>query len=294
MTISSRRSFGIAAASAAVAVALASALAGCSAPAEPSENGPTFAAGTTMQKLADAGTINVGIKFDAPGYSERTLDGSYQGMDIEITKMVAAALGIAEDKIQWTETVSANREPFLEQGKVDMVAASYAIESDRQKVVTFAGPYVSAAQTFLVLKGNPQHIVGWDDVAGKKICAVSGSKNFDIITEEAPTAQQIGFDTDARCATALQNGQVDVVVGNVAAMGGYVSKDPDSFELSTFTFGTTDIGIGVTKGDLEFCQFIDGVMQSAWDDGSFQEAWDRTLKASTGDDPREPEFIDCA
>ena len=36
-------------------------------------------------------------------------------------KLIAAKLGIAADKIEWSETVSANREPFIEQGKVDLV-----------------------------------------------------------------------------------------------------------------------------------------------------------------------------
>ena len=288
---SSRSKLAIVAAAAIAALTLA----GCSTGAGTAPSAaPSFKAGTTMARLAAAGTINVGIKFDAPGFSEKTLDGSYQGMDIDITKMVAAALGIPDDKIQYTETVSANREPFIEQGKVDMVAASYGIEPDRQKVVTFAGPYVTTSQIMLVAKGDPEKIKTWADVQGKRVCAITGSANFQDVTANAPSATQVGLGTDAQCAQALKNGQVDMVAGSVGSMGGYVAKDPASFALSPLSYGAEPIGIGVKKGDIAFCQFIDGVMQKAYDDGSFQKAWDATLKKSTQMAAQKPAFFPCA
>jgi glutamate transport system substrate-binding protein len=270
------------------------AVAGCSGGSgTPAAGAPTFAKGTTMAKIAKEGTFKVGVKFDAPGFSEKTLDGTYQGMDIELSKMVAKALGIPEDKIDFTETISANREPFIQQGKVDMVAASYGIEPDRQKVVDFAGPYVTTSQNMLVTKGNPKHINTWADVAGTRVCAVTGSNNFKDVTANAPTASQVGLGTDAQCAQALKNGQVDMVAGSVGSMGGYVAKDSAAFELSPLTYGAEPIGIGVKKGDKAFCEFIDGVMQKAYDDGSFQKAWDATLRKSTQIEAQKPDFLPC-
>jgi hypothetical protein len=52
---------------------------------------------------------------------------------VEVAKMVASALGIDEDGIEWKETVSNNREPFLENGQVDIVVATYSITDERKK-----------------------------------------------------------------------------------------------------------------------------------------------------------------
>jgi len=281
---------------AATAVLVALATAGCSSSSAGTTPGsaPTFASGTTMARLAKAGTMTVGIKFDAPGFSEKTLDGSYQGMDIEITNMVAKALGIPDNKIQYTETISANREPFIEQGKVDFVAASYGIEPDRQKVVTFAGPYITTTQNMLVAKGNPEHIDTWADVQGKRVCAITGSSNFQDVTANAPTATQVGLATDADCAQALKNKQVDLVAGSVGSMSGYVHKEPDAYSLSPLVYGSEPIGIGVKKGDIKFCQFIDTTIQKAYSDGQFQKSWNKTLKTTTGIAPQKPNFIPCA
>ncbi|BAS09975.1 glutamate-binding protein [Arthrobacter sp. Hiyo4] len=135
---------------------------------------PTFAAGTTMAKLSSAGTIRIGTKFDQPLFGQVGLDGKPVGFDVEMGKLIAAKLGIAADKIEWSETVSANREPFIEQGKVDIVIATYTINDKRKQVVSFAGPYYEAGQALMVNKDNTS-ITKPEDVAGKKVCSVTGS-----------------------------------------------------------------------------------------------------------------------
>src|SRR5690606_39102989 len=97
----------------------------------PAAETPTFEAGTTMAKLADAGSITIGTKFDQPLFGLKGLDGNPVGFDVEIGKLVAKALGIAPENINWVETVSANREPFIENGTVDIVVATYTINDKR-------------------------------------------------------------------------------------------------------------------------------------------------------------------
>ena len=53
--------------------------------------------------------------------------------------------------------MSANREPFIENGEVDIVVATYTINDKRKEVVSFAGPYYMAGQDILVLAGNRGH-----------------------------------------------------------------------------------------------------------------------------------------
>ncbi|HEY7042531.1 MAG TPA: transporter substrate-binding domain-containing protein, partial [Nocardioidaceae bacterium] len=93
---------------------------------------PTFEAGTTMEKLADAGKITIGVKIDQPGIGnlEPGADAP-EGFDIEIGRILAGALGIDDDSINWKETISDNRESFIQGGDVDLVIASYSITDDR-------------------------------------------------------------------------------------------------------------------------------------------------------------------
>ncbi|PZS32883.1 MAG: ABC transporter substrate-binding protein, partial [Pseudonocardiales bacterium] len=78
---------------------------------------PKFAAGSTMERLSKAGKITVGVKYDQPGLGNKNPStGNPEGFDVEVAKIVAGRLGIAANKIHFIETVSKNREPFIQNG----------------------------------------------------------------------------------------------------------------------------------------------------------------------------------
>src|SRR4249920_2176480 len=89
---------------------LVAALAGCGqqsslgssgASAPPVASGASFPEGSTMAKLAAAGTVRVGTKFDQPLFGLKGLDGKPEGFDVEIAKIISAKLGIPADKITY-------------------------------------------------------------------------------------------------------------------------------------------------------------------------------------------------
>ncbi len=213
---------------AATAAALALALTGCGsddgdnlAADDPSAK-PTFAAGSTMARIQESGTLKVGTKFDQPLYGEKQLSGDVEGFDVEIAKIIADELGV-EPAFQ--EAVSKNREPFLQNGTVDVVVATYTINDKRKAIVDFAGPYYVTGQSLMVKKDNSD-INGKDDLAGKTVCSVEGSTPADRIKTEAPQAKIILFDTYGKCAEAVTNGQADAVTTDEAILLGLVSKIP--------------------------------------------------------------------
>jgi glutamate transport system substrate-binding protein len=257
------------------------------------ETETSFEAGTTMAKLSDAGTMTVGTKFDQPGFG--LLNPNTQapeGFDVEIAKLIAAKLGIAPDKIQWKETVSANREPFLMNGQVDMVVATYTINDDRKQKIDFAGPYYEAGQDIMVAKGNPLGIKGPDDLAGKRVCSVEGSTPAENIRTKYPQAQLILFDVYSKCADALTNGQVDAVTTDNVILTGLVAGNPQGFELVGNPFTKEPYGIGVPKGDDAFRNFINDTLEEAYKDGDWAAAWDRTAGSISGQKAPEPPAVD--
>src|SRR5690606_29971392 len=142
----------------ALAVVGALALAGCtdsSAPEGEETTAPQeeieFEAGPPMAALNEAGAITIGTKVDQPPVGQVDADGNPQGRHGGDGQVIAAELGIPEDGITWTETVSANREPFIQSGEVDIVIATYTINDKRKEVISFAGPYYNAGQDILVL-----------------------------------------------------------------------------------------------------------------------------------------------
>lgn len=280
---------------AAAGTALLIGLAGCSS-SDSDDNADvatdvSFEAGTTMAELADKGEITIGTKYDQPGFGLlNPSTNEPEGFDVDVAKYIAADLGIGADSITWVETVSANREPFIEQGKVDLVVATYTINDERKQVIDFAGPYYQAGQDIMVAKGNPEGINGPDDMAGKNICSVEGSTPADNVRKNYPKAELTLFDVYSKCAEALKNEQVDAVTTDNVILLGLIAGEPDEFELVDNPFTEEPYGIGVQKGDSEFRTFINDVLEESYEDGRWSEAWEST--AGEFSDTPEPIAVD--
>ena len=251
--------------------------------------GPSFAEGSTMARLQQAGKVRVGTKFDQPLFGQKNLEGNVEGFDVEIAKIIAGELGIQPSGIEWVESVSANREPFIQQDKVDFVVATYTINDKRKQVVDFAGPYYVAGQDIMVKKGNPLGIKGPDDLAGHKACSVTGSTPAENIRTKYTDVKLTEFDVYSKCAEALKNGQVDAVTTDNVILLGLISKDQEAFELVGKPFTEEPYGIGVKKGDTQFRNFINDVLEKSFQDGRWKQAWDATAGKVAKEAPTTPD-----
>jgi glutamate transport system substrate-binding protein len=252
-----------------------------------------FEAGTRMAELAEAGRIKIGVKTDQPGigFQEPGADEP-SGFDIEVAKIIAAKLGIQPDGIEWIETVSKNREPFLQNGTVDLVLASYSINEERRAVVGQAGPYYVTGQQLLVREEDKGTITGPEALEGKKVCSVTGSTSIKTVEEEYD-ADPAPFATYSECNQQLLNGQVDAVTTDGAILLGYAAEQPDELEVVGEEFSEERYGVGYRKEDTEMCQFITDTLQGSFDDGSWQKAFAGTLGESGVKAPTPPKLDPC-
>jgi len=253
----------------------------------------SFPEGSTMAELNEAGALSVGTKFDQPGFGllNPTTDKP-EGFDVEIAYLVAAALGIPEDGVTFTESVSANREPFIQNGSVDIVVATYTINDERKQLVSFAGPYYVAGQDIMVAAGNPEGITGPDDLAGKTVCSVEGSTPAENIRTNFPEVNLITTDVYSKCADQLKNGEVVAVTTDNVILTAFVSTDPESFELVGAPFTEEPYGIGLALDDDDFRDFINDVLEDAYESGAWAEAYDSTVGAITDTEAPEPPSVD--
>jgi glutamate transport system substrate-binding protein len=257
----------------------------------------TFASGTTMAALNEKGSVTVGTKFDQPLFGLRTLNGDPEGFDVEVAKIIAAKLGISEDDINWVETPSAVREEVIIQNKVDYVVATYTINDERKTRISFAGPYYVAGQDLMV-RSDEEEIKGPEDLraAGGKVCSVTGSTPSETIKQYVDNKNIVLFDVYSKCADALlrgTDGVRSVTTDNVILLG-LVSERPDDFKLVDNKFTEEPYGIGIKKGDVEFCEFIHEALTEAEADGTYAEAWDKTAGEVAGEAPPLPELATCS
>jgi glutamate transport system substrate-binding protein len=230
-------------------------------------------------KASSQKKLVIGVKADQPGLGLQT-GSTYAGFDIEIAKIVAKGLGVDPNGITWKTTVSSNREPYIQQGQVDLVVATYTINDDRKKVVDFAGPSYIAGQDLLVPVNST--ITGPESLAGKKVCSVTGSTPAKRIQTDYKQAKLQQFDSYSKCVTALAGGQVDAVTTDDIILAGYASQPQyaGKFKVVGKPFSTEPYGIGLKKGDTAGCNKINDILKTAAGDGSYQKAWTDTLGKS--------------
>jgi glutamate transport system substrate-binding protein len=261
---------------------------------ETKAQGGNLEAGTTMAALNQAQKITIGTKFDQPLFGLKGLSGQPEGFDVEVAKIIAGELGIPDDKITWTETPSGVREEKIQQGAVDMIVATYTINATRKERVSFAGPYYVAGQDLMVKKDNTT-ITGPDSLKATKarVCSVSGSTPAEKIKSYIDPAQLTLFDVYSKCADALRTGQVDVVTTDNVILLGLIDKSDGAYKLVGNKFTQEPYGIGIKKGDVKFCEFINSALQRAASDGRYQAAWDKTAGKVAGEVPALPPADAC-
>ncbi|HVF18820.1 MAG TPA: glutamate ABC transporter substrate-binding protein, partial [Mycobacteriales bacterium] len=199
-----------------------------------------------------------------------------EGFDVEIGKIIASELGIAESGIEFVESISKNREDYIVNGTVDVVVATYTINDKRKEKVAFAGPYYTAGQDIMVKKDNTT-ITGKESLAGKKVCSVTGSTPATRVKEQVPTAQLTLFGTYTECVEAMRNGQVEATTTDNVILLGLIDKNPDEFKLVNKPFSDEPYGIGVKLADTDFRSFINDLLEKIYEDGRYKKAYDATL-----------------
>jgi glutamate transport system substrate-binding protein len=241
----------------------------------------TFPAGSTMDKIQDANTVRIGVKLDQPGLSFRKPGTSQpEGFDAQVAMIIAAKLGMTPEQINWVETVTKNREAFINNGTVDLVVATYSITDTRRSVISQAGPYYVTGQQLLVRKDDSR-ISGPDDLDDKKVCSVTGATSIKTVQEKY-AATPIPFATYTECVTQLLDGSVDAVTTDGAILLGYAAEHPDELKVVGEPFSQERYGVGFKHGDAPMCEFIRAALTAAAADDTLKRAFDATLGTAPG------------
>lgn len=254
---------------------------------------PKFAEGSSMAKFNQAQKIKIGIKFDQPGigYKKPGTD-TPTGFDVAMGEIIAAGMGIKPENIEWVETVSKNREAFLQKGTVDLILASYSITDERREVVGQAGPYYVTGQGLLVRKDDSSIKTG-NDLKGKKVCSVTGSTSLKQV-EELYGAKPAPFGSYSECVTQLKNKSVDAVTTDEAILLGYAAEDPDTLKTVGKPFTEERYGIGYKHGDTALCNYLTDTINASVKDGMWKKAFDATLGKSNVPAPAAPKPDACS
>jgi polar amino acid transport system substrate-binding protein len=215
----------------------------------------TFAAAPadTLAEVKKKGVLVAGVKDSLPpfGYiDEKTR--TIVGYDIDFINAIAKKLGVKADLKPVT---SASRMPQLQEGNIDIIAATMTKNAERAKVIDFSNTYFFTGQKFITKKGSVKSL---KDLEGKKIGTAKGSTSEQNVKKSIPTATVLSFDDYPQALLALQQGKVQGVTTDEAILAGLLAKSPmkDQLEIPNIQISDEPYGLGMRKGDKNFVDFV--------------------------------------
>ena len=198
------------------------------------------AANDRFKKVLERGKIVVGVKADYKPWGFRDSNGNLVGMEIDMAKDVAKALGV---EVEFVPVQSSNRMQFLQQGKIDLMIATMSDKANRRKVVGIPDPnYYTSGTNVLAKKGI---VKNWKDLAGKPVCGKQGAF-YNKIVAKRYKAKIVAFVGNAEAKQALRDGKCMAwVYDDSSIMADLASGQWDGFEMPLNTEDDTPWGLAV-------------------------------------------------
>lgn len=233
---------------------------------------PQIASADALADIAKSGTLRVAVPQDFPPFGSVGADMAPQGYDIDMAKLIADKLGVKVDLVPVT---SANRIPYLQTNKVDLVISSLGKNAEREAVIDFSTPYAPFFNG--VFAPADAKIAGPADLSGKTIGVTRGAVEDLELTKIAPSDATIKrYEDNNGTISAFLSGQVDAVAtGNVVAAA-ILAKNPPKKPEPKFLIKNSPCYIGLNKNEPALLAKVDEILATAKKDGALNaisEKW---------------------
>ncbi|GAA4239839.1 glutamate ABC transporter substrate-binding protein [Actinomadura meridiana] len=219
--------------------------------------------------IVGADRLTIGVKTDQPHVGLLKPNGRFEGFDVDVATYIAGRLGVDAEHVRFVPVTSENREKALRNGDVDLVVASYSITPQRKQDVTFGGPYYVAHQDILVRTGDSS-IKNVSDLAGKKLCRVTGSNSWKRVTVEREVAAElVPAESYGDCVAKLRGPghQLDAVSTDDLILAGYAIDGGPGTTMVNAPFTNEKYGVGIRKGDVEGCLAVNRALTEMYQRG---------------------------
>jgi polar amino acid transport system substrate-binding protein len=236
--------------------------------------------GSYMAQIQARGILRVGVDDNTYlwGYRDPATD-LLTGFDVDMLQQVSQAIFGSPDHIAYVIVPNAEREHYVQSGKVDILAETMTITCGREKDVDFSSVYYEAGQRILVPTNSD--ITGEKDLTNKRVCAAAGSTSLQNLANLDEHIQLWATASNTDCLVMLQEGQVDAISTDDTILQGLAAQDPNTMLVGS-TFSDEPYGMAINKAHPEFTRFVNGVLAQVRGDGTWTSIYDRNIFAKTG------------
>jgi polar amino acid transport system substrate-binding protein len=240
------------------------------------ENSPILA------RIVESGEFKVGTSGTQPPFSVKSKDGKLIGYEIDLARLLAAAMGVELRIVQ---------KPFgqllaaLEQGEVDAVMSAMTMTPERNLKAAFVGPYYLSGKSILTKSATLAAISATEEIDDEKISlvALENSTSERFVRGLIPKAKLTTVESYDQGVQMVLDDKVGAMVADYEICVLSVLRYPEQ-DLATLTVPLTlePIGIALPPGDslllnlvenyltaLELAGLLEGLEQKWFEDGAW-------------------------
>ena len=241
---------------------------------------PMNAHGSTLDAIAERGTLRVGVSLFAPWTFEQP-DGSLTGFEIDVANDIARVLEVRTDfrVYPWEQII-----PALEAGEIDFIAGGMAITPERARRVLFSLPYTSGGTALVTHTEATANLKELAELDRKEASVAIVSQ-----TLAAAVAERFFSEAGLKVYEQAEEAEQALVKGEVMA---YVTSVPEAQFLSLRYPQAVDLplsrpltesmaGMAVRKGEHDWLNFLNAWVVAREADGwlgTTQRYWFRSLE----------------
>lgn len=222
---------------------------------------------SVLDEIDERGVLRVAVPQDFPPFGSVGTDMQPEGYDIDVARYIADAMGV---ELELTPVTSANRIPYLQTGRVDLVISSMGKTPEREEAIDFSIAY---APFFLGVFGLEElPVSSAADLDDQTVGTTRGAIEDLELTEVAPDSTTIRrFEDNNATISAFLSGQVDLIAtGNLVAAS-IIDRNPNRAPETKFLLQDSPCHVGIPQGDERLQAAVNEIIAEGISSGDFDE-----------------------
>ena len=237
---------------------------------------------TALDGVMKAKLIKIAIPTDFPPYGFVGIDLQPQGLDVDMAKLIADKMGV---KVELVPVSSANRIPYLQTKKADLVISTLGKNPEREKVIDFTAAYSPFFQAVFAAKSL--NIKSWADLGGKSVAVTRGAIEDQELSKVAPANTDIKrFEDNNATVSAFVSGQTQLIATGASVAGNMIQKNPQLGAEYKLLLKDSPNFIGVGKGEDALRLKVNEVIAAAKKAGDIDKLANKWLGRPAGELPQ--------
>lgn len=220
------------------------------------------ASAATLDEVQERGELRCGVNVGLSGFSSPDENGTWQGLDVETCRGIAAAVLGDPEAVSFTPLTAKERFTALQSGEIDVLSrnTTWTATRDNSLGLNFTATTFYDGQGFMVAKDLG--IESLEEFDGASMCIQSGTTHELNLADYFPSRdieiQTVTFDTPDQTAQGFSSGRCDILTSDTSQLSALRLQlpEPDSVEILETLISKEPLGPVVRQGDDQWLDIV--------------------------------------